>query len=170
MSTQNYSIHAFTAFYLLAFVPQFYATAMIYRATNGRFNNVNPRSGSTAETYQKACDKATFSRFERARAAHANAMENLPLFAAAVISANMAGLDIDIVNTVCGIFLGLRVLHTALYIAIEKAALSRARSFTWMCSAGCCLYLLVKSGNVLMDGKGARAMDFKTVFKAGTRS
>ena len=87
-------------------------------------------------------------------------MENLPLFAAAVICANMAGLDVGTVNMVCGIFLCLRVVYTALYIAIEKHALSYARSFAWMASAVCCLYLLVKSGNVLMDGRGVRGMGF----------
>ena len=158
MATPNYSIHTLIAFYIMAFVPQCYSTALIYRATNGRYNNVNPRSATSFETYQKGTNKATYGRFERARAAHANAMENLPLFAAAVICANMAGLDAGMVNTVCGIFLSLRAVHSALYIAIEKHGLSHARSVVWMASAGCCLYLLFKSGNVLMDGRGARAM------------
>jgi len=160
MATPNYSIHALTAFYLMAIVPQVYSTAIIYRATNGRYNNVNPRGASSFETYKKGCDNATYSRFERARAAHANAMENLPLFGAAVICANMVGLDIGTVNMVCAIFLGLRAVYTALYIAIENHALSYARSFAWMASAVCCLYLLVKSGNVLMDGRGVRGTGF----------
>lgn len=158
MATPNYSIHAFTAFYLMAFVPQLYSTILIYRATNGRYNNVNPRGASSFETYKKGCDKATYDRFERARAAHANAMENLPLFAAAMICANMAGLDVGLVNMVCGIFLGLRAVHSLLYIAIEKHALSHARSIVWNASAVCCVYLLIKSGNVLMDGRGVRGM------------
>lgn len=158
MATPNYSVHALTAFYVMAFVPHLYSVALIYRATNGRQNNVNPRGVSSLETYQKSCDKATYARYERARAAHANALENLPLFAAAVICANIAGLDVAMVNMVCGVFLGLRTVYLSLYIAIERQALSYARSMVWMASAACCLYLLVKSGNVLMDGKGARGM------------
>ncbi|KAK4693736.1 hypothetical protein P7C71_g3714, partial [Lecanoromycetidae sp. Uapishka_2] len=135
MATPNYSIHAITAFYLLSFAPQVYSTILINRATNGRFNTVNPRGSSSFESYQKSCDKATYARFERARAAHANALENLPLFAAAVICANIARLDYGTVNMICGVFLGLRALHSVLYIAIENRRLAYARSVVFSGSA-----------------------------------
>ena len=100
MATSNYSIYAIPAFYLLALVPQFYSTILVNRATNGRFDNVNPRGAAFSETCKKSFDKATLGRFERARAAHTNALENLPLFASAVICANMAGLETGMVNAV----------------------------------------------------------------------
>lgn len=82
-------------------------------------------------------------------------MENLPLFFTAVICANMAGLETGLVNAVCGAFLGLRMLYTVLYISVVDKTLSNLRSLVWMGSAGCCLYLMVKAGNVLVDGSGA---------------
>ena len=85
-------------------------------------------------------------------------MENLPLFFASVIVANMAGLDIGMVNAVCGTFLGLRAAHAMVYVAVTDNALSSSRTFIWMGSVGCCLYLMVKAGNVLVDGSGARPM------------
>lgn len=100
MTTPNYSIYAIPAFYFLALVPQFYSTVLINRATNGRFDNANPRGASFSETCKKSLDKATLGRFERAKAAHTNALENLPLFASAVICANMAGLQKGMVNSV----------------------------------------------------------------------
>ncbi|KAL9137617.1 MAG: hypothetical protein Q9175_001168 [Cornicularia normoerica] len=99
MTTSNYSIYAIPAFYILALVPHFYSTVLINRATNGRFNNVNPRGTSFSETCKKSLDKVTLGRFERARAAHTNALENLPLLASAVICANMAGLESGMVNS-----------------------------------------------------------------------
>ena len=100
MSASNYSIYAIPAFYILALVPQFYSTILIYRATNGRFDNVNPRGAAFSDTCKKSLDKATLGRFERARAAHVNALENLPLFAAAVICGNIAGLESGMINSV----------------------------------------------------------------------
>ncbi|KAL9073928.1 MAG: hypothetical protein Q9161_002550 [Pseudevernia consocians] len=98
MATSNYSIYAIPAFYILALVPQFYSTVLIHRATNGRFDNVNPRGASFSETCKKSLDRASLGRFERSKAAHVNALENLPLFASAVICANMAGLEVGMVN------------------------------------------------------------------------
>ena len=208
MTTSNYSIYAIPAFYILALVPQFYSTLLINRATNGRFDNVNPRGASFAETCKKSLDKATLGRSERARAAHTNALENLPLFASAVICANMAGLEKGMVNSVrillyprcylkslplsetyygmilvsvliilssscisllaigsdadlknlkmCGAFLGLRVVYTYVYIGVESPKLALVRTLVWMTSVGCCMTLLFKAGNVLVDGKGMR--------------
>ncbi|KAL6720776.1 hypothetical protein ACLMJK_002701 [Lecanora helva] len=150
MSTPNYSIYAMPAFYVLGLLPQFYATILIYRATNGRFNNANPRGQSSQQVYQKSTDAATYAKFERARGAHMNAMENLPLFFGAVISANLAGLDTGLVNSVCGTFLGLRALHTVWYIAVTDQNLAHVRSLIWMASSGCCVYLMVKAGSVLL--------------------
>ena len=76
-------------------------------------------------------------------------MENIPLFFAAVILANMAQLDVGRVNAVCGAFLGFRVLHSVLYVGISDNALSRARTAAWAGSVGCCFYLLIKAGNAL---------------------
>lgn len=156
MTTSNYSIYAIPAFYILALVPQFYSTLLINRATNGRFDNVNPRGASFAETCKKSLDKATLGRSERARAAHTNALENLPLFASAVICANMAGLEKGMVNSMCGAFLGLRVVYTYVYIGVESPKLALVRTLVWMTSVGCCMTLLFKAGNVLVDGKGMR--------------
>ena len=88
MTTSNYSVYAIPAFYCLALGPQLYTTLLIKPDT------VNPRGTSFSETRKKSLDKTTLGRYERARAAHLNALENLPLFASAVICANMAGLEV----------------------------------------------------------------------------
>ena len=100
MTTTNYSIYAIPAFWLIAFGPHFYSAALIRRGTNGRVDNANPRGDSFAAMYKKSLDRATLGMVERARAAEANAFENLPVFAAAVICGNMAGLDVGTLNSV----------------------------------------------------------------------
>ena len=100
MTTTNYSIYTIPAFWVLAVAPHAYSAALIYRGTNGRLDNANPRGASFAEMCKKSLDKKTLARVERARAAEANGFENLPLFAAAVICANMAGLDHGTLNSV----------------------------------------------------------------------
>ena len=88
MATSNYSIYAIPAFYVLALGPQLYTGLLI------KTDTVNPRGTSFSERRKKSLDKSTLGRYERARAAHLNALENLPLFASAVICANMAGLEV----------------------------------------------------------------------------
>ena len=88
MTTSNYSIYAIPAFYILSLGPLPYSSTLI------KLDVVNPRGTSFSEARKKRLDKATLARFERARSAHLNALENLPLFASAVICANIAGLEV----------------------------------------------------------------------------
>ena len=152
MSAPNYSLYALPAFYVLALAPQAYSTSLINRATNNRFDNANPRSPVTLQTYQKSTDAATYAKFERARSAHSNSMENMPLFFAAVILANMAKVNPELLNTLCAAFLAVRVLYIVLYIQVESKKLAYSRSVAWAGGAGICLYLMVKAGNVLVGG------------------
>ena len=158
MSSPNYSIYALPTFYALALAPKFYGTRLINSTTNGRYDNVNPHGTNALQTYQKSTDAATFAKWERSNAAHNNAMENLPLFFASVICANMAGLNTGTVNSVCAGFLGLRAFYSVMYIAATDRKLQALRSLAWVGSVGSCLYLLIKAGNVLVDGSGARPM------------
>lgn len=57
-------------------------------------------------------------------------------------------------DKVCGAFLGLRVAYTFLYIGVESQNFSIVRTLVWNTSVGCCMTLLIKAGNVLVDGKG----------------
>ncbi len=58
----------------------------------------------------------------RAYAAHLNAFENFPFFAAAVIVAVTQGAALPTVNMLATIYLALRILHAALYIG-DRATL-----------------------------------------------
>ena len=74
---------------------------------------------------------------------------------AAGVASPAKGKKADLRNLkLCAAFLGLRVAHTVLYITTESQKLSYLRSLAWGSSVGCCLILLIKAGNVFVDGKG----------------
>lgn len=52
------------------------------------YRNSNPRGVKVVESYQKTLSPADYACFERARSAHHNGNEALPLFAAAMIAGN----------------------------------------------------------------------------------
>ena len=66
----------------------------------------------------------------------------------------MAGLDAGLLNLICGAFLALRAVYAVVYVVVADQKLSGIRSLIWMGSVGCCLYLMVKAGNVLVNSSG----------------
>ena len=152
MATTNYSIYAIPAYWFLALIPHAFGVQRIKKANNGRWNNANPKSTAYHATMEKSVPAEVFATYERSEAAHKNAMENLPLFATAVILGNMAKLPANTLNTVVGAYLGLRVAYTFAYINTTSQRLSFVRTGIWAASVSSLIYLLVRSGNVLAHG------------------
>ena len=67
----------------------------------------------------------------RAYAAHLNAYENFPFFAAAVIIAITQGATPATVNMLAVIYLLLRILHAAFYVADQATLRSTAFALGW---------------------------------------
>lgn len=68
----------------------------------------------------------------RAYAAHLNAYENFPFFAAAVIIAKTQGAAPGTLDTLAAIYIVLRVLHAVLYIADQSTLRSLAFGLAWL--------------------------------------
>ncbi len=94
-----------------------------------RYNNFNVR------LWQGKLEGAA----QRAHAAHLNSFEAFPLFAAAVIVAQMTGAEQAWVDMLALGFIGLRVLYGILYLA-DKATL---RSLVWMAALICNVMIFV---------------------------
>lgn len=92
LDTQNPSILAIPAYYILSVLPHSYALAVASQGKLSNFDNRCPRSSTLKSKLKDRLDPETFAKYERAEACHANGMENLPLFATAVILGNMAGI------------------------------------------------------------------------------
>lgn len=68
----------------------------------------------------------------RAYAAHLNAYENFPFFAAAVIIAKTQGAPLGTLNLLAAIYIVLRIAHAALYIGDYATPRSAVFSLAWL--------------------------------------
>ncbi len=78
----------------------------------------------------------------RAWAAQANAWEAVPVFASAVLVAHLSGADPDRSATAAILFVALRVVHAAFYLA----NLDVLRSITFLGAIGSAIWLFVLAG------------------------
>ena len=101
----------------------------VAKATGPRYNNWNVR------LWQSKLEGAA----QRAHAAHLNSFEAFPLFAVAVIVAQMNGADQARVDLLALSFIGLRVLYGILYLA-NKASF---RSLSWLAAMVCVVMIFV---------------------------
>ncbi|KAH7406174.1 hypothetical protein DE146DRAFT_650993 [Phaeosphaeria sp. MPI-PUGE-AT-0046c] len=142
----NYSLYAIPAYWVLSLFPHGYAVALIKKANNNKWDNVNPRGAKTNPSYEKSVPADCYARFERAEAAHKNSMENAPFFVGAVLAANMAGVGARTMNAATGVYIALRLLYTVLYINTTERKTSVLRSLTWGASVLTVMGLYVKAG------------------------
>jgi uncharacterized MAPEG superfamily protein len=141
----NYHLLAIPAQWVLSLVPHVYALQLIKGATNGRWNNANPKGTSWATELQRSVPSDVLAKFERGEAAHRNGLENLPIFAAAILAAHVAGVDHDLISAHAAVFLGLRVVYTLIYVNVAKGTASFARTGVWLSSVLVCFSLFGKA-------------------------
>ncbi|OJD17623.1 hypothetical protein AJ78_02273 [Emergomyces pasteurianus Ep9510] len=148
-STNNWSFHSIAGAYMLGLVPHGYYVLKL--ASVGQISNILPRDHFSslkarlpAETWSKLC---------RSRSAHLNALEGLPLFAAAMVAGNIAKLPAKDLNLIAAEYLGARILYTALYMRVRSEGLSYLRTGVWAWSIGLPLYGLIKAGRALAEAE-----------------
>ena len=61
-------------------------------------------------------------RYRRAMRAHANCVENLPVYAAVVLAANAVGATGGVIDDLACVYLGARVLQTATHVLAEETS------------------------------------------------
>lgn len=97
----------------------------IAKALGPRYDNAAPRQ------WQSGLQGAA----QRAHAAHLNAFEAFPLFAAAVLAAQLHQAPADRLDLLALSFVVLRLLYGGCYIA----GWATLRSLVWVAALGCCL-------------------------------
>ncbi|TGJ82183.1 hypothetical protein E0Z10_g6584 [Xylaria hypoxylon] len=110
------------------------------------FDAANPRT--FASRLEKSdLDKETVSRILRAEAASANGMEGLPIFAAAVVAGNSAGLSTTALNSLSIAYIVSRVVYNWVYIFLGgNRKLAGLRTPIWFVGISSALALFVKAG------------------------
>jgi len=114
---------------IVAVLPYFLSSAAGYFRVKqfGELDNHHPRAqaarleGTGARTY----------------AAHQNALEAVPIFAAAVLIAHLAGADPRLSSMAAGVFVVARISHAVAYVANVAAG----RSLAFLVGLGCCIWL-----------------------------
>jgi uncharacterized MAPEG superfamily protein len=104
-------------------------TTGIAKRIGGRYDNNDPRS--VAQNYHGAA--------RRAYAAHQNSFEAFPLFAAAVLVAELKGGPRGVVDMLAVGFIAARIAYTACYI-LDQATL---RSLVWTVGIGCAIAIFI---------------------------
>ncbi|KAI8936339.1 hypothetical protein NX059_006753 [Plenodomus lindquistii] len=115
----------------------------------GKWDNRNPRSSTMKATLKQKLSADEFAKYERLEACHYNGMENFPIFAAAVILGNMAGLQENELTRFAVSFLAVRVAYTVVYISNTTKALSACRSLLWMTGVSLCMRTLVRAAGAM---------------------
>lgn len=116
---------------LIAAVLPYVWTAVGKSAVRG-YDNRDPRGWIAKQTHP---------RVQRGNAAHLNAFEAFPAFAAAVLMAQFAGVDPGRVSMLAVAFVVLRVLHGLSYLADRDTL----RSLSWLLGIVCVLALMVQA-------------------------
>ncbi len=109
-----------------------YVWVGIAKTSGERMNNRDPRGWIAKQTHP---------RVHRGNAAQLNAFEAFAPFAAGVLMAQAAGVDVGRITMLAMIFVACRVLHGVFYLA-DKHLL---RSLSWTVGIGCVMALMAQA-------------------------
>ncbi|CBF90339.1 hypothetical protein AN0032.2 [Aspergillus nidulans FGSC A4] len=148
-SQPNYSIHSIIAAYGIGLIPHGYYFVTMMANARSQASNLLPRENLS--TLKSSLPSQIWTKLAKARGAHLNAMENLPLFAVAMLAGNVAQLPADELNTLSLEYLGARILYMAAYMGARSEAISYVRTGLWAWSVSIPIMALVKAGKAF-DG------------------
>ncbi|KAH8896763.1 hypothetical protein GQ53DRAFT_743349 [Thozetella sp. PMI_491] len=137
------AILAIPAMWLTIILPHFYAVLLVKRANKGRFDNANAKGHAFAEELKNNVPADVLATYERCQSAHRNGFENMPLFAAAVLAAEVMGVRKQTTEAIAWTYVGLRLVYDMCYMSITSKKWSLVRTVVWLCSIGLCLSLYI---------------------------
>ncbi|KAJ5222645.1 uncharacterized protein N7469_008885 [Penicillium citrinum] len=150
MSNNNYSIHSIIAAYGLGIAPHGYYLIKMMANANGQSSNILPRENLT--NLKGKISSQVWDKLARARGAHLNALEGIPMFAAAMLAGNLAKLPSKDLNYMAIDYLAARVLYTAVYMGVKSELGSYLRTGIWAWSISIPIWVLVRAGNAINEG------------------
>ncbi|KAI0865354.1 hypothetical protein F4860DRAFT_306173 [Xylaria cubensis] len=110
------------------------------------FDPTNPRT-FPARLEKSGLDKETVARIQRAESASSNGFEGLPLFAAAIVAGNSAGLSNVAMNSLSITYILSRIVYNWVYIFLGgNRQMAGLRTPVWFVGIGSALAMFVKAG------------------------
>lgn len=146
----NKSILAIPAYYFLTLVPHAWAIQIASGGNPARWDNRNPRATGLKKTLSERLPPELYQKYERCEAAHANGMENLPLFATAMILGNIAKLPADELSKTAGTYIALRAIYFITYIMTSRKQYTVVRSGLWIGSVVLCIRTIVQAAKAMV--------------------
>ncbi|KAJ7607413.1 hypothetical protein FB45DRAFT_1067959 [Roridomyces roridus] len=137
------SLYFIPAVWLTAFLPVTFKTILIHQVKG--LNNVAPRTSTAAVTADKNIPPEVAARIMRMEGAHLNGNENFPIWIAAVLAGNIAGLDNRTMNVTSLIYIGGRILYNYIYFNQVTEVESSLRSAVYFSALSCPMYLLFQA-------------------------
>ncbi|KAJ7701554.1 hypothetical protein B0H17DRAFT_1157745 [Mycena rosella] len=107
------SLYSIPAVWLTAFLPATMKTMLIEKVKG--YNNLEPRPTTSRIATDRAIPPAVAARILRMEGAHLNGYENFPIWIAAVLAGNMAGLDARTLNVVSLLYVAGRITYNFVY-------------------------------------------------------
>lgn len=161
----NYPLLAIPAYYVFSLVPHIYAGTLL--SANGyKVNNANPKASLSPDAVKGKVPDAVYQKYQRAENAQSNNLEQLPLFAVAILSSIMAerttatgfgrevvrgsgGGDATGLSTFIGAFFLVRAAYGVAYVQIAEHGKSFIRSFLYMGGVGLAVHQIYKAAALL---------------------
>jgi uncharacterized MAPEG superfamily protein len=121
---------AYWCIFVAAVLPYVWTT--VGKSAGSGYDNRDPRGWVAKQTHPRAI---------RGNAAHLNAFEAFPAFAASVLMAQLAGVDPGRISMLAAAFVVFRILHGVFYLANAHAL----RSLAWLLGIVCVATLMVQA-------------------------
>jgi uncharacterized MAPEG superfamily protein len=145
-STMNYSLLSIPAYYIFSLAPHMYANSILGSA-GYKPNNANPKASLAPSAVKGKVPDDVFQKYQRAENAQSNNMEQMPLFAVAVLAsilaermtlkgAAVAGSDVTGLTTFIGMWFAVRAAYCVAYVQIGDHKTSFVRSALWALGSG----------------------------------
>lgn len=160
-STLNYPLLAIPAYYVFSVVPHVYAGSILSSA-GYNVNNANPKASLSPNAVKGKVPDAVFQKYQRAENAQSNNIEQMPLFATAVLCSIMAeratvtglgnavaGNDVTGLTMFVGAWFAVRAAYCVAYVQIADHSTSFIRSGLWAVGTGLAFYQIFKAAQVL---------------------
>lgn len=81
--------------------------------------------------------------YRRAMRAHANCVENLPVYGAVVLSAALVGLDRPVFDRLAILFLAMRILQSLVHLVLDETPAATALRFGFFLPQLVCVFTMI---------------------------
>ncbi|KAJ6630099.1 hypothetical protein B0H10DRAFT_1984961 [Mycena sp. CBHHK59/15] len=137
------SLYSIPAVWLTAFLPGTLKFLLVERVKG--YNNLEPRGNTSRIVEDRAISPAVAARIKRMEGAHLNGYENFPIWIAAILAANFAGLDNRTLNVVSLSYICGRTMYNYIYFNQATEFQSWVRTAVYFGTLSLPMYLLFKS-------------------------